>query len=43
MDTLISLQPPKTAVTALIDDITDTNLNFIEKFKVIIDDGGEEG
>jgi hypothetical protein len=37
MDTLIGLFPKNTPITALIDEITDLHLNFIEQFRTVID------
>ena len=42
-DGLLRLQDSNVPITALIDDITQLQLDFIEKFRVIIDDGGSEG
>ena len=43
MDSLVSLRSPNSPVTALIDEVTDLHLNFVEKFQTMIDDGGDEG
>ena len=43
MDALVKLHPPKTAITSLIDEITEVHLDYIETFRKVIDDGGEEG
>lgn len=42
-DGLLRIQDSNVPITALIDDITQLQLDFIEKFRVIIDDGGSEG
>jgi hypothetical protein len=44
MERLLALQPPNSAVTELIDDLTDVHLSFVELFQKIINDGdGEDG
>eukprot|EP01038_Epipyxis_sp_PR26KG_P012590 gene12590-16883_t len=42
-DTLVKLIPKNQPVTELIDEITDIHLSYIEEFRNVIDDGGDEG
>jgi len=42
IDTLISLFPRNTPITALIDEITELHLEFVEKFRVYIDSADED-
>jgi hypothetical protein len=43
VDSLIRLQPPDAAITAVVDELTDTHLDYIERFRTVIDDGGDDG
>ena len=42
-DSLIATVPPDAPVTNLVDTITQVHLDYIEKFRLLIDDGGGDG
>ena len=43
VDALVRLRLPGAPVTALIDEITDVHLDFVDQFQTLIDDGGDDG
>jgi hypothetical protein len=43
VDALVKLQPSEAPITAVVDELTETHLEYVEKFRVAVDDGGDEG
>eukprot|EP01041_Mallomonas_annulata_P001733 gene1733-3351_t len=43
VNTLTSYYPPKTPNTVITDLVTDRHLEFIERFRSLVDDGGSDG
>ena len=43
VDALVKLHPKDLPVTPLVDDLTEVHLDYIERFREVIDDGGDDG